>query len=334
MKPIVGELVFCTGRYCKIIFACNIIFGALTVFLNAFILIALKKIANRNNWKASNVVLYAMVLTDLLTGLICQPLHAYFIYREKNIYNEEELSLAEAWLFFALNYTSYALCCASLLLSAVMALERLFAVAYAMKHRTSSSIRRSAIAIAIVCVLSLMIPIFRFVSKHTQVIFMSLLVIVVLVALSTVVISYTVLFRSFKRQRVKSLRLSSSERAVRRGLVQERSLAKLFAIISAVLLLMYLPQMLLKPISIATDIQASVGASQLFVILEDSFNTLLYCNSAVNPFIYFARQPDVRRAIKSFNCCSKADVEEKTAGQSDVYSISLHMAKTAISPCI
>eukprot|EP00112_Aurelia_sp_Birch-Aquarium-sp1_P002369 Seg1260.10 transcript_id=Seg1260.10/GoldUCD/mRNA.D3Y31 product="hypothetical protein" protein_id=Seg1260.10/GoldUCD/D3Y31 len=334
MKPVVGELMFCTGRYCKIIFICNIFFGALTVFLNAFILIALKKIANRNKWTASNVILFPMVLTDLLTGLICQPLHAYFIYREENVYNEEELSLAEAWLFFALNYTSYSLCCASLLLSAVMALERLFAIAYTMKHRASSSIRRSAIAVSIACLISLIIPIFRFVSKHTKVVFMALLVIVVLVALSTVVIAYTVLFRSFKKQRVKSLRLSTSDKAVRRGLLQEKSLAKSFAIISTVLLLMYLPQMLLKPISIATDIQASAGASQLFVILEDSFNTLLYCNSAVNPFIYFVRQADVRREIKSFKCCCEADAKDKAPGQSDVYSISLNTAKSSISPCI
>lgn len=314
MKPVVGELVFCSGEYCIIIFLCNVIIGAVTVFLNGSVLAALLRISKRLGWKTSNIILFAMVITDLCTGLICQPLHAYFIYKQENFYCESELGYLQAWLFFALNYSSYVLCCASLLITALLSLERLAAVAWAMKHRSSSTLQRTVVAVAIAVAISAITPIFRFVSKKTHIVFMALLVLIVLGALGTVIVAYTMLFRSYRQQRLAAEKLSSADKDKVRRLNQERRLAKTFAILAIVLVTMYLPQMMLKPFSILLHIKNDSGVGRIFVILEDTFNTLLYSNAAVNPFIYFSRHDLVRQEIKSFvPWCKSIDVGSTAA---------------------
>ena len=298
MKPAVGSLVFCSGKYCFIIFICNIVFGALAVLLNATVLTALIRVAKRRTWKVSNIILSAMAITDLCTGLICQPIHGYFVFRQKNVYKEEDLETWEAWLFLALVYSSYTFCCASLLIATLMAIERLMAVMYSLKHRAVSTNFRAITSLIIAGAVSAIIPIFRFASPYTQVVFMALLVLVVLLSLVTIIGSYTALFRSFKKQRIAAQKLSSTEKDRLRGIKQERRMAKTFALVTLILGLMYLPQMMLKPISIAVKKQGD-SMSDLLMILEDSFNTFLYANAAVNPFIYFVRHEEVRNEIGS-----------------------------------
>ena len=300
MKPVVGELVFCSGKYCRIIFICNVIFGVLIVLFNSTALVALLRITKHKGWKLANVILFAMVLVDLCTGLICQPLHAYFVLRQKNVYNEADLGYLEAWLFFALNYSSYVFCCASLLIAALLALERLSAVKNAVMHRTHASLSRTVSHLLVTLFISLVVPIFRFITKHTRIVFMVLLVLIVLIALCTVVTAYIMLFRSFRFQRIATEKMSSTARDKIRGLKQERRLAKTFALLTAILVFMYLPQMLLKPISIMIHIKKGSSLYSTIVILEDAFNTVLYSNSAVNPLVYFSRHDAARQELWSF----------------------------------
>ena len=304
MKPNVGELVFCSGKYCIIIFAFNVSFAFITVLINALVFVALVRIAKRQTWKTSSVIYCNLIIADFLTGLICQPLHGYFILKNKNVYNEKDLSLLEAWLFFLLNYTSYTLCCSSLLTVAFMSLERLMAIAFSLRHRNISTISRTVTVLAVLTLFSAVVPLFRFISSKTEIVFMVLLVLVVITSLVTVVVAYLMLFRSFKKQRITTANLTSMEKAKARGLQQERRLAKSFALITFILIIMYLPQLLLKPISIATDMKKNSASSALLVILEDSFNTLLYCNSAVNIFVYFARHGEVKKELQAIFCCS------------------------------
>ncbi len=73
MKPSVGVLVFCSGRFCVLLFIFNIAFAVATCFLNGSIIVALTRIAKKKSWKVPNVILCSLSITDFLTGLLCQP---------------------------------------------------------------------------------------------------------------------------------------------------------------------------------------------------------------------------------------------------------------------
>ena len=91
-----------------------------------------------------------------------------------------------------------------------------------------------------------------------------------------------------------------------RSSFRERRLTTSFAIIAVTLISMYLPQLILKPLIL----NKSGGLHRIPVSLEDIANTLLYCNSFINPLIYAFRHQGLKKEIKSMfgcivNCRSK-----------------------------
>ena len=99
----------------------NILFS-FTVFLgNSLILVALRKESSLH--PPSKLLYRCLATTDLLVGLVTQPLHA--IYWMSIVY--EYWSLCQ-YVFDAVHITSYALCGLSLLKLTAMSVDRLLAL--------------------------------------------------------------------------------------------------------------------------------------------------------------------------------------------------------------
>ena len=307
MGPHVGSIVFCSGPYCYIIAAINILFAVLTVPENLLILVALRRIAKKRQWSISNIFIASIALTDFFTGLICQPLHGYFVLRQENVEDPNKLSTKDTWLFLFLNYSSYFLCGASLLIVSFMSVDRYLAIAHSIKYRKISSRKRTVIIIAIIFVVTFVIPMFRFASKSTNIVFIGLLVLSVFVSLITTAVSYSLLLHAYRKHNKatklvrENTKLTNQSSHFRR---QQRQLTKSFALISGVLICMYLPQLILKPISIML-VSKDSHPPAIFIVLEDVFNTILYCNSFVNPVLYCLRNKDIRKQIQQLVCCEK-----------------------------
>ena len=125
----------------------NILFS-FTVFLgNSLILVALR---NESSLHPPSKLLYRCLgTTDLLVGLVTQPLHA--IYWMSIVY--EHWSLCQ-YVFDAVHITSYALCGVSLLTLTAMSVDRLVALFLGLRYRQVVTLKRTYIIVAIFWVLS------------------------------------------------------------------------------------------------------------------------------------------------------------------------------------
>ena len=313
MAPYVGSLNFCSGEFCYSIGAVNILFGILTVPENLLVLIALWRIARRKTWTTPNILIASIALTDFGTGLICQPLHGYFIIRQRNVYNATELSTADTWLFFTLNYFSYSLCGASLLIVALMSLDRFMAIAKSLQYRDRSSRKRTVVSIIAIFIISFGVPTIRFASESMVTLFMGLIVLLVVVALVITVAAYAALLYMYRKHSVSAQLVRENSKFSPSQDVyfarQQRRLTNSFAILAGILLFMYLPQLVFKPASLMTNMTSN--SPNTLVLLEDIFNTVLYCNSFVNPIVYCFRHNDIRRHIQAILCCQDNAIQRR-----------------------
>ena len=322
MPPEAGTITFSTGTPGYILGTFNLLFAFLTVSENFLLVTAIRNIAKRRQWGIPDILIGSIAISDLLTGLICQPLHSYFVLRQRNVYDPAKVSTREAWILLIMNFFSYFLCGASLLLVAVMSVDRLSAIARPMKYRENASKARIIIIIAIVFLISFIIPVFRFASKETTGIFTLLLIIAVSLALITTLVSYSLLLYFYnKHRRAVAPKLTGNDanasKQYQHYIRQQKRLTKSFAIIGFLLILMYLPQLIIKPISLAVFSSEGKFSSTL-ILVEDILNTILYCNSFLNPLIYSYHQKDIRQEIRRILSCrelSLTDLNSNSLGR-------------------
>ena len=306
-----GSLTHCTGKFCYVLATINILFAALTIPENVIVLIALGRLAKGRVWKVPNVLMAALATTDFLSGCISQSLYGYFLLKQGGTFKNEHVQGADVWLLLVLNYSSYTLCGASLLIVAIMSIDRLLAIARPMTYKANMYRNRILVALAFASIFCAFIPILRFTSSKTVTVFVLIISGVIVISLLATFISYIAVICMFYRLgRRSSLAISRSRFSLaqhdidqKRGSVtvpepsstcRERRLTKSFAMIAITLVAMYLPQLIIKPFTL----NESGGLGKLPVSIEDIANTLLYCNSFANPLIYAFRHKGIRKEIK------------------------------------
>eukprot|EP00112_Aurelia_sp_Birch-Aquarium-sp1_P026169 Seg910.6 transcript_id=Seg910.6/GoldUCD/mRNA.D3Y31 product="Trace amine-associated receptor 1" protein_id=Seg910.6/GoldUCD/D3Y31 len=306
-----GSLTHCTGKFCYVLATINILFAALTIPENVIVLIALGRLAKGRMWKVPNVLMAALATTDFLSGCISQSLYGYFLLKQGGTFKNEHVQGVDSWLLLVLNYSSYTLCGASLLIVAIMSIDRLLAIARPMTYKANMYRNRILVALAFASIFCAFIPILRFTSNKTVSVFVLIISGVIVISLLATFISYIAVICMFYRLgRRSSLAISRSRFSLaqhdidpKRGSIaipessstcRERRLTKSFAMIAVTLVAMYLPQLIIKPFTL----NESGGLRQLPVSIEDIANTLLYCNSFANPLIYAFRHKGIRKEIK------------------------------------
>ena len=113
------------------ILACilNLLFGVVTFVANSTILLAIKK--NRDLHTASFVLLGSLAASDLLVGLVCQPLFVAFKIAEL----EKNLT-AYCWLKLLQRRTAWTTSGVSLVAVAAVSVDRLLALTLHLRYDT------------------------------------------------------------------------------------------------------------------------------------------------------------------------------------------------------
>ena len=300
-----GDLTPCSGKFCFFLSVVNVAFSVTIVLENFIVLAALYRISKKKSWKVPNILMASLATTDFLSGLISQSLYGYFLWIQADGFSDKEVKGANIWLLLILNYSSYTLCGASLLIVALMSVDRLVAIVSPLKYRERSYKTISCTSLAMAANFCLIVPLLRFTSASTVPVFTATIMIVIIAALIVTVISYVIIFYKYKNSRFAE---KPNGNVSKQAICRQRRLTKSFIIIGVTLIAMYLPQLILKPFILSQN----STIKNLDVSLEDIANTILYCNHFVNPLIFAFRHGEVRRAIEvMFDCCMRLEPKRR-----------------------
>lgn len=302
-----GNLTPCSGTICYVLAVVNIIFAALTIPENAAVLVALSRLSTKRNWKISNILMASLATTDLLSGCISQSLYGYFLIKQGEHFSIDDLKGADYWLLLVLNYSSYTLCGESLLLVAIMSIDRLLAILRPIAYKANKYRTQIISALFASFLFCFFIPILRFVSQKTVSSFIFIISAVMVLSIVTTITSYIIVMYKFfnlgRHSRLKASRSGAgtgqdsdmaASMSEQTSSCRERRLTKSFAIITFTLVMMYLPQLIIKPFIL----NPSSAFHKIPVSIADLANTLLYCNSFANPLIYALRHTGIRKELK------------------------------------
>ena len=265
--------------------AVNILFSITAILGNSLILVALHK---ESSLHPPSKLLYRFLATsDLLVGLVSQPLHATYWM---SVVHEHWILCPYAW--YGSGITGYALCSVSLLTLTAISVDRLLAMLLGLRYKEIVTLRRTYIIIAIFWVLSLVAGLFfhlnyRITFWCTFIGAPSCLVISIA--------SYTKIFRALSHHQAQvqdhAQQQPSQPNAL--NMVRYRKAVHSALWVQLALVVCYVP---LSAVEIA--IFLSKESSSNFIIIREIAIVFVFFNSTLNPFIYCWKISEVRRVVK------------------------------------
>ena len=173
--------------------AANIFLSILATLGNSLILVALHKVSSLR--PPSKVLYRCLATTDLLIGLITQPLYAtYWISLVHEHWSLCQFSLS------ATSVTGYVLCLVSLLTLTAISVDRLLALLLRLRYKEIVTLRRTYIILAIFWFISLFAGLFLLLN-YTITIWCTF--IISLFCLVTSTASYTKIFRALSHHQAQ-----------------------------------------------------------------------------------------------------------------------------------
>ena len=268
------------------------IFLAITASLgNALILIALHKVTSI--YPPTKLLFRCLAVTDLLVGLIAQPLYVTTFFPEFTAWNVNVTILLTDEFFFRL------LTAVSLLTSASISVDRLLALLLGLRYRHTVTLRRVWVVLFcfwLISALQATSSIILF--KHPKLpeivfwIFCALLTLSLLVSVfSYVKIFETLRHRNTQQGQPNGLNGGGNQRSIARYKKTVYSIAW----VKLALLTCYFPYNLLGFLRLFDKLSYS---TEMYILWE-SFVTLLYLNSSLNPALYCWRIRHVKQEVKN-----------------------------------
>ena len=167
---------------------------SITAFLgNSLILVALYKESSLH--PPSKLVYRCLATTDLLVGLVSQPLYASYWMSVVR----EHWGLCR-YLFKATGVTGYVLCASSLSTLTAISVDRLLAMLLGLRYKEIVTLRRAYIILAIIWVLSLIAGLLFHLNYR---VFLWYSYIFILSCLAISIASYTKIFRALSRHQAQ-----------------------------------------------------------------------------------------------------------------------------------
>ena len=273
------------------------IFLAITASLgNALILIALHKVTSI--YPPTKLLFRCLAVTDLLVGLISQPLYVTILFSRFPTWNENVAIVLADGFFFRL------LPAVSLLTSAAISVDRLFALLLGLRYRYTATLRRGWVVIVCFWVISALPAtggVFFEYPKLAEIafwLFCALLTLSLLVS----VFSYAKIFKTLRYRQVQVHGNSQQGQRPNGGgnqlnIARYKKTVYSIAWVQLALLICYFPYNLIAFLALFRKLPSS---TKVYVYLPwESFVTLLYLNSSLNPALYCWRIRDVRQEVKN-----------------------------------
>ena len=256
----------------------------LTIICNSVFFITLIKTSSLHT--PSNVLLGALCLTDLLAGVLCQPLFIALL-----LSNPGPCCTLLASLF----YFAYDLSCwNSFICTLMVTLDRYAAICYPYRYRAHATCRKyiySTLSIFALTTIHAIIKFGRYANAEVK--FLSVDISLQLLIIVALFMMYGKIYRTVLSQRkcIASIKDTFVNRKPRISL-HERSKTHTVTIILAVFISCYTPRTIFD----VKCILYYLGKTGYNIVLGNWANFFVLLNSCLNPIIYCARIEETRRA--------------------------------------
>ena len=277
-----------------IIAGINIFLAIAASLGNTLILIALHKVTSI--YPPTKLLFRCLAVTDLLVGLISQPLYVTFLFSLFTTWNENvAIDLADEFFFRLLPAVS-------LLTSAAISVDRLLALLLGLRYRYTVTLRRVWVFIVcfwLISALQATGSVFFEYPKLPEIafwIFCALLTLSFLVS----VFSYLKIFKTLRYRQVQVHRNTQQGQRPNGGgnqlnIARYKKTVYSIAWVQLALLICYFPLNLMVFLRLLGKLPFS---TKLYITTE-SFVTLFYLNSSLNPALSCWRIRDVRQEVKN-----------------------------------
>ena len=259
-------------------------FLSITAFLgNTLILVALYKESSLH--PPSKLLLRSLAITDLLVGIIVEPLYVVYLMSVKSkrwdiCYN------VNVALFIA----SYILCAVSLLVLTAISVDRLLALWLGLRYRQVVTLRSVYITVIVMWVL----PIVATTSYIWNPQLLSLLLYIHLsFCLSIIIFSYMKIFFTLRHYQIQvTVAQEQPRQAIPLNIARYRKAVYSALWVQVTLFICYLP------FGITQALTESVKVSSSFYLAKTFSFTFVFLNSSLNPFLYCWKIKEVRQPVK------------------------------------
>lgn len=286
------------------------IFSFTAFFGNAVILAALLQTTSIS--RASTSLLCNLAVSDLMVGLIVQPLHViYCIY---GVIGGPQVRCYSRTVF---QYTSDYFIAISFITIVAISLDRYLTLCHRHTYRSVMTPCKTRSVIAFVWIICLSFPLGRLVSPSTPMILSSVVFIVFLVIPSYAVYKIYRFLKHHKLQMSSQLQLHTLDTNKTSGfnVSQYKRSVITMLIVYLALLFCFLPS-----VGVTAAWVTANRDEKLRLIRVGNFSlTVLMLNSSINPFLYCWRIREVRKLTcellkKLFLCCKPGVRKEYTFG--------------------
>ena len=290
-SSLAGEL----QQYSLLLSAVNIFFS-LTAFLgNSLIFVALHKISSLH---APSKLLYrCLATTDLLVGLVAQPLYAAYWMSVV----QEHWSLCR-YVRDATYITGYVLFLVSLMTMTAISVDRLLALLLGLRYKQIVTLKRTYVIVVTLWIITVVTTLYRTLLSRIARWFGRIIISSCLLISIT---SYAKIFLALRRHQAQIQDHVQQQPSQPNALNMARYRKAVYSAlwVQLVLLACYLPVSV-----VATVIGPRQANLSHFVVALGIANTLVYLNSTLNPFLYCWKISEVRQAMKQTIrkalCCS------------------------------
>ena len=271
------------------------IFLAITASLgNTLILIALHKVTSI--YPPTKLLFRCLAVTDLLVGLISQPLYVTILFPRFTTWNVIVAITRADEFFFSL------LPVVSLLTSAAISVDRLLALLLGLRYRHTVTLRRVWVVIVCIWLISALQAtgsIFFEYPKLDKIANM-LLCPLLMLSLLVSVFSYAKIFKTLRYRQVQVHRNTHQGPRPNGGgnqlnIARYKKTVYSIAWVQLALFICYFPLILMVFLRLFGKLPFS---TEIYLIWE-LFVTLLYLNSSLNPALYCWRIRDVKQEVKN-----------------------------------
>ena len=266
---------------------------------NTLILIALHRVTSI--YPPTKLLFRCMAVTDLLVGLISQPLYVTFLFRFFTAWNVNTTATmirrADVFFFSLLPPVS-------LLTSAAISVDRLLDLLLGLRYRHTVTLRRVWVVLVCFWLISALQATGGIFFEYPKLDKIALWLFCALLTLSLLVsvFSYVKIFKTLRYRQVQVHRNTQQGQRPNGGgnqlnIARYKKTVYSIAWVQLALLICYFPYNLIGFLKLFRKLPFS---NEIYIQLPwASFETLLYLNSSLNPALYCWRIRDVRQEVKN-----------------------------------
>ena len=261
----------------------NMILSLTAILGNSLILVSLRKECYLH--PPSKLLYRCLATTDLLVGLISQPLFAIYWISIAN----EHWNLCR-YIRDAALVTSYAFCCLSLFTMMSISVDRLLALLLGLRYKQTVTLKRTSIILAAVSVLSGVAALCYILHYHITLWFGY---IYIPSCLLISVVSYTKIFHTLIHHQVQVRLQSSQPNSLNISRYRKAVYSALW--VQLALVVCYTPYIIIEIVIVEGN---RITFSSHLSVIRGIAATLVYSNSTLNPFLYCWKINEVRQAVE------------------------------------